>query len=110
MFTTRTPLFVPLVRSFRTCLPHADQTRPEDAGKDGQPDYTMVSTLTKLFRDMNLTIVAEGAETEEDVQNLTEAGVDRIQGYHYARPMNQADTAAFYEKESCSAGGEKCEA
>ena len=73
-----------------TCLVHA--------GKDGQPDYTMVSTLTKLFRDMNLTIVAEGAETEEDVQNLTEAGVDRIQGFALARPMPSNQLITFYKE------------
>ena len=73
-----------------TCLVHA--------GKDGQPDYTMVSTLTRLFRDMNLTIVAEGAETEEDVQNLTEAGVDRIQGFALARPMPSNQLITFYKE------------
>lgn len=70
----------------------------------------MVHTLTGLFHDMHLEVIAEGAEHTDQVNTLTEHRVDRIQGYHYARPMNQADTVAFYTKENCSAGGEKCEA
>ena len=54
-------------------------------------------TLTKLFHDMDLVVVAEGAETQEEVQMLTAQGIDRIQGYALARPMPVDDVIKFYQ-------------
>ena len=68
------------------------------AGKNGKRDYSMVRTLTKLFHDMDLIVVAEGAETEEEVRELAANGVDRIQGYALARPMPQDTLLDFYQE------------
>ena len=68
------------------------------AGKNGKRDYTMVRTLCKMFHDMDLTVVAEGAETEEEVKALAEQGVDRIQGYALARPMPEDTLLEFYKE------------
>lgn len=75
------------------CLVHS--------GKDGLPDYTTLHTLTKLFHDMDLIVIAEGAETQEEVQNLTKQGVDRIQGFALARPMPPEKLLEFYSEISC---------
>ena len=72
-----------------TCLVHA--------GRNGVADYSTVQTLTKLFHDMNLIVVAEGAETGEEVRMLKEQGVDRIQGYALARPMPVDGLMKFYQ-------------
>ena len=64
--------------------------------KNGLPDYTMVRTLTKLFHDMNLVVIAEGAETEEEVAMLQVQGVDRVQGYALAKPMPVVQLKNFY--------------
>ncbi|MBE6653615.1 MAG: EAL domain-containing protein [Ruminococcaceae bacterium] len=71
-----------------SCLVHPD--------KDGNPDYTTLQTLTELFHAMNLVVIAEGAETQEDVQNLARHGVDRIQGFALARPMPTDKLLEFY--------------
>ena len=62
-----------------TCLVHS--------AANGIPDYTLATMLTKLFHDMNLVVIAEGIETNEEVQALKELGIDRIQGFALARPM-----------------------
>ena len=62
------------------------------------PDYTMVRTLTKLFHDMDLVVIAEGIETEEEVRALAEQGVDRIQGFALARPMPVDKMVEFYHE------------
>lgn len=73
-----------------TCLVHA--------GENGAMDYSMVRTLTKLFHDMDLVVVAEGAETDEEVQMLIAQGVDRIQGFALARPMPEDALQKFYQE------------
>jgi EAL domain-containing protein (putative c-di-GMP-specific phosphodiesterase class I) len=65
-------------------------------GADGLPDYTTLHTLTDLFHAMNLVVVAEGAESDEEVQALTREGVDRIQGFALARPMPTDKLLEFY--------------
>lgn len=65
--------------------------------KDGTPDYSMVRTLTKLFHDMGLVVIAEGAETEEEVRMLGEQGVDRVQGFALAKPMPLDALLKFYQ-------------
>ena len=72
------------------CLVHA--------GKDGKPDYSTVRALTKLFHDMELTVVAEGAETDEEVKALVKQGVDRIQGFFLAKPMPIDKLLEFYRE------------
>ena len=73
-----------------TCLVHSSS--------NGIPDYTMVRTLSKLFHDMDLVVVAEGAETDEEVQMLNAQGVDRIQGFALARPMPEDALQKFYQE------------
>jgi EAL domain-containing protein (putative c-di-GMP-specific phosphodiesterase class I) len=36
---------------------------------------------------LGLQVVAEGAETQEQVEFLRSRGCDLIQGYYYARPL-----------------------
>ena len=66
--------------------------------EDGSRSYATIQALTKICHDMNLTVIAEGAETEDEAQALAEAGVDRIQGYVYARPMSAQETLQFYQQ------------
>ena len=66
--------------------------------KNGKRDYTMVRTLTKLFHDMDLGVVAEGAETDEEVKALAEQGIDRVQGFALARPMPEDKLLEFHQR------------
>ena len=47
----------------------------------------MLQTLVTGLRSMNVIALAEGVETEEQDNIVRELGIDRIQGYYYARPM-----------------------
>ena len=71
-----------------TCLVHSDQ--------NGDYDYSMVRTLANLFHGMGLVVIAEGAETMEEVRMLEDQGVDRVQGFALARPMPLDKLTAFY--------------
>lgn len=69
-----------------------------NCSSDGHADYGLIRTLTDLFHNMNLKVIAEGAETQQDVNNLKEYGIDRIQGYYFAKPMAQDKLLKFYEE------------
>jgi cyclic di-GMP phosphodiesterase Gmr len=48
---------------------------------------SLVRSVLGLARAFGFTVVAEGVETEREVQFLKDIGVDYAQGYFYARPM-----------------------
>ena len=58
----------------------------------------LAKILTEFFHGMGLGVVAEGAETEEQVEHLKEIGVDGIQGYYYAKPMPLSKLKCFLKK------------
>ena len=58
----------------------------------------MLQSLTDIFHNLKLEVIAEGVETDEDAMRLKEQGVDRIQGYIYARPMTVDALLSFYKK------------
>ena len=62
----------------------ADFFRGEDAEDRGM---LIVSEVIDLAKKLNMKIVAEGIESKEQVEFLTEQSCDLIQGYYYAKPM-----------------------
>jgi EAL domain-containing protein (putative c-di-GMP-specific phosphodiesterase class I) len=46
----------------------------------------LVSSLTGLCREMNMTIVTEGVETAAERDTLVGLGCDLLQGYLFAKP------------------------
>ncbi|PMX56205.1 sensor domain-containing phosphodiesterase, partial [Pseudomonas sp. FW305-33] len=43
-------------------------------------------------------VVAEGVETADTAQILNGLGCDEAQGYHYARPLEQADFERWFRQ------------
>lgn len=63
-----------------------------------EENQNLVCILTDLFHDMGLNVVAEGAETAEQVEMLRSFGVDGIQGYYFAKPMPLSKLREFLSK------------
>ena len=51
----------------------------------------MVHTL----KGIGYQIIAEGVETDEEAQLLSEWDIDMIQGYYYSKPMPVNDVLSF---------------
>ena len=51
--------------------------------------YSVVKAMTGLAQELGMTVVAEGVETQGQMNALMEAGVDAVQGYLHVRPMNE---------------------
>lgn len=69
----------------------------------------LVSILTDLFHDMQLNVVAEGAETSDQVEMLRSYGVDGIQGYYFAKPMPLPTLCEFLNSNSTNANKQLAE-
>ncbi|MBM7562748.1 EAL domain-containing protein, partial [Fusibacter tunisiensis] len=51
-------------------------------------DQYTAKTIIELAHHKGLEVVAEGVESERQVQILTEIGCDTIQGYYYSKPIS----------------------
>ncbi|WP_440615911.1 putative bifunctional diguanylate cyclase/phosphodiesterase [Cysteiniphilum sp. 6C5] len=52
-----------------------------------QPVIGAVKAIVLLANELNISLIAEGAETKAQVDKLIELGCDCIQGYYFYRPM-----------------------
>jgi EAL domain-containing protein (putative c-di-GMP-specific phosphodiesterase class I) len=62
----------------------------------GDPDDSAIAiAVIQLARSLGLKVVAEGVETTEQRQFLSEQGCDMLQGYWYSKPLDAASFEAF---------------
>ena len=50
--------------------------------------------MVQLAKALNMDVLAEGVETVEQEQMLIDAGVEKMQGFLYAKPMSESDFLA----------------
>jgi diguanylate cyclase (GGDEF)-like protein len=55
----------------------------------------IVRAVTDLAHELGLRVVAEGAQTRRQVDQLIELRCDSVQGYFFARPMSASDLGAL---------------
>lgn len=53
-------------------------------------------SIVTVMQNMGYIIVAEGAETEEEVKLLREWGVDMVQGYYFSRPLPEVELLRLF--------------
>ncbi|SFX44482.1 putative bifunctional diguanylate cyclase/phosphodiesterase [Marinospirillum alkaliphilum] len=56
---------------------------------------SIVRTIIQLAHNLDLDLVAEGVEDEIQAQLLLDMGCEQAQGFHYHRPMPEADFVAL---------------
>lgn len=66
---------------------------------------SIVRALSELARGLGIGIVAEGVETEVDLDLLAAIGCDEVQGYGIAMPMPQAEARAWLEMHAGASTG-----
>lgn len=65
---------------------------PLDEGKDNNDqDMVMFASIVRLIRELGKKSIAEGVETEEQMEYLRKVGCDIVQGYVFDKPLPQDD-------------------
>jgi len=59
---------------------------------------SIIEAIKSMAEAFNLSVVAEGAETLEHVELLLQLGVESVQGYAIAKPMNETDMDAWIKQ------------
>ncbi len=69
---------------------------------DDKTALAMVQNIIAIGQNYGMTVLAEGVETEEQLQCLITCGCDHFQGYLFARPLALDDLRACIARESLS--------
>lgn len=57
----------------------------------------IISSMVRMAKRLGLKTLAEGVETEEQMNFLKEIGCEKVQGYYYGKPQPLADTMKHME-------------
>lgn len=63
-------------------------------------DQAITLTIINLAKNLGLRVIAEGVETEQQLNFLKENGCDEVQGYYYYKPMTVEQIDAMLHSKS----------
>ncbi|MEP7260826.1 MAG: EAL domain-containing protein [Usitatibacter sp.] len=81
-----------------------DQSFVRDLTIDAE-DAAIVTAIVAMARSLGVAVIAEGVETEEQVDALLRLGCHHAQGYLLARPMSAAAVARLLRTQLAVVGG-----
>lgn len=58
---------------------------------DNKADWQIIMSTIAMVKNLELTVVAEGVETQEQLLSLAENDCDIIQGYYFSKPIPDVD-------------------
>ena len=64
-----------------------------------EDDGVIAQTVITLGKQLGMTVVAEGVETDFQLEFLKQRGCDEYQGYFFSRPISAGDCSELFERE-----------
>ncbi|MBH0164181.1 EAL domain-containing protein [Fictibacillus sp. 7GRE50] len=65
-------------------------------------DASLVETIIAMAHNLDLRVIAEGVETEEQLQFLQQKQCNEAQGYYFSRPISAEELAVILQERSVS--------
>ena len=65
---------------------------------DNEDDALLTETMINLARNLGIDVLAEGAETKEQIEFLRQKNCQYAQGYYYSKPLPFNEFLAFIEQ------------
>jgi diguanylate cyclase (GGDEF)-like protein len=72
-----------------------DRLKIDRSFVQNREDAPIVRAVLSLGSSLGMKVIAEGVETDEQLQMLETLGCDQAQGYYFARPMPPDDVPGF---------------
>ncbi len=72
-----------------------------------QKSCDIVNAIISLAHSLGIWTIAEGVETQKQVDILKGMGLDAVQGYYYSRPLNSFEFQRFLKNNNFEGKGEK---
>ena len=72
---------------------------PDNLTKDSINDITIANLVIDLGHKLGMQVIAEGVETQQQINFLTKYACDKIQGYIISEPVNEIEFNLLLDKE-----------
>lgn len=79
-----------------------DKSFVQELGQSADAEH-IIRAIISLAHSLQISVVAEGVETESQLEFLRQQHCDEIQGYYFARPMPWNDLVQFLNRRNQSA-------
>ena len=66
--------------------------------KIGNEKIDIIKYIINMAKDLNIKTVAEGVETENQIQYLKNIGCNIVQGYYYSKPLNKLEFKKYVKE------------
>lgn len=76
------------LKTFPIDLLKIDMDFVQGITSESRKDRAIIKSIIQIARNLNIKVLAEGVETEEQLEYLKEKGCDIIQGYYFYKPMS----------------------
>ncbi|GIT98349.1 EAL domain-containing protein [Sulfurovum sp. TSL1] len=86
------------LKQFRVYKLKIDQSFIHDIIENSE-DRTLVNTIINMAHNLNLTTIAEGVETAEQLAILRKIGCDEIQGYYFSKALSSMEFEQFVRRD-----------
>src|SRR5208282_2523583 len=73
---------------------------------DNQSDRAVAAAVISLGQKLNLKVIAEGVETDAQMEFLRANHCDEMQGYHFSKPVPARDLEAFLKTRAAQRASE----
>ncbi|WP_339721583.1 EAL domain-containing protein [uncultured Paraglaciecola sp.] len=65
---------------------------------ESKQNLNIIIAIINIAKSLDLTVVAEGIESAETLEKLTQLGCEFAQGYYWAKPQSSADFLKYVEQ------------
>lgn len=72
-----------------------DRSFLNNSNPDDPASEIILHSIVNLAHDLDMDVVAEGAETQEDIELLRELGCEYVQGFYFGQPMSSQEAIAY---------------
>lgn len=77
------------------------------SGPDGEAsNLRLVAATIEMGRALDMTMIAEGVETQEQLEQLRDLGCDLAQGYYFARPQPAEEVTELLDEHFAKLGAQ----
>jgi diguanylate cyclase (GGDEF)-like protein len=67
---------------------------------ENHSDFQIITSTIAMVKNLGLTVVAEGVETQAQLRSLTENDCDIIQGYYYSKPIPEKELFSSLDRQT----------
>jgi len=84
------------LRKLRFSTIKVDRTFVQGASQGSNESLAIINAVVAMAKSMNMTTTAEGVEDADQAELIRNLGCDKIQGFHFGRPMSSEEARRLF--------------